>query len=223
MSDVAANLPSSSGPFERAVAAGMSDDLPVPFAELMDPYQTREDLLPWLAAHHSVDLWYDDWPVARKREIIAQYAGVSTIYPGESLPELKGTRVGARRFLEHVEATIVDAIAYPHRPFVGRYPVGRMIIGHPAFRAVYLVGVEVKAPAYAYAVGRHPVGRRAIRRTDFTPVSRARQAVKVAKAEYTEVLLDFSTARVLTAGDAVFAGDGFVAGQYLPRTRLGPN
>ncbi|WP_348640128.1 phage tail protein, partial [Rhizobium sp. FKY42] len=53
MAEVKPLLPSSSGAFEYALAAGMSDDLPVPYAQIMDPYQTPVRFLPWLAAHHS--------------------------------------------------------------------------------------------------------------------------------------------------------------------------
>lgn len=214
--------PDSSGPWEGAVAAGMSDLLPVPYDVLMDPYRCPVEFQPWLAAHYSVDLWYEDWPEARKREVIAQAAGRSKLYPGE-IAELKGTRLGARRYLEHVEGQILDFISHPHRPFTRHYAIGRMLYGHPPFKAVYLIKVTVPAPKLGYCVGRHPVGRRPIRKASLEPLKRASRAVRVAKAPETQILLDFRTARPLRAGDAVPAGDAYRAGQYLSRSRLGPN
>ncbi|MET0170903.1 MAG: phage tail protein I, partial [Agrobacterium vaccinii] len=120
MSDVSVLLPSSSDVFELALASGMSDDLPIPYAEIMDPYRTPVRFLPWLAAHHSVDLWFDDWPDDRKREMIAQCAGVSTIYPASPLAALKGTLAGLKRYLAFVDAEIVDRIAHPSRFTFGR-------------------------------------------------------------------------------------------------------
>ena len=97
MGDVSLVLSGEAKAFERAGAAGLSDDRPVPYEEIMDPYRSPERFLPLLAAHHSVDLWYDDWPTARRREMIAQCAGVSTIYPASPLGSRKGTLVGLKR------------------------------------------------------------------------------------------------------------------------------
>ena len=220
MSNVAVILPSSSGPFERAVAAGMSDDLPVPFAELLDPYQTREDLLPWLAAHHSVDLWYDDWPVERKREIIAQYAGVSTIYPGESLPELKGTHEGVLRYLAFVDATVLDSVSYPARFVLGKSSLSFTPLNHPAFKARWLVRVDLKKPVNTFVIGRSALGLGALRPVDLTPIHRAKEALRVAKASETEYLVSFAWRRMATFGDDIPFGDGLPFGGYVVRNTL---
>lgn len=213
--------PSSAQPWELAIAAGMSDALPVPYAQIMDPYQAPAEWLPWLAAHYSVDLWYDDWSIEHKREVIAQAAGRSVLHDGE-IAALKGTRLGESRYLAWVGGQLVDAVAYPKRAIVGRYPVGRALIGNPPHKARYLVKVSLRAPRLGHCIGRHPLGRRALRQADFTAVTRAIEAVRVAKSDETEIRLDFTTARVLTAGDAVAVGDGLLVGQYLPRNRLGP-
>lgn len=215
-------LPSrSTDEMEYALAAGMSDTLPVDYATLMDPYRTRDDLLDWLAFQHSVDLWFPDWPVARKREAVAQAAGLSVLHSGE-IATLKGTRPGAVRYLALVDAELVHAVTYPRPAFIGRFPAGRTLIGAPPFKARYLVKTRVMAPAGGLLVGQSSVGRRALRAGDFTPVRRAIDAVRVAKATETEIRIDFSNHRVLRAGDAVAAGDGYRAGQYLPRRHLGP-
>lgn len=212
---------SSSDPHEYALAAAMSAELKPDYEGALDPYTAPTEWLPLLAAEHSVDLWYEDWPEERKREVIAQAAGVSKLYPGQ-IADLKTTRPGTIRYLAQVDAEVVDAIAYPHRPFVGRYPVGRYIIDHPALKLIFLIKVTVPAPAMGHAVGRHPVGRRAVRTVDWTPINRASDAIRVAKADFTQVLMDFTNARVITAGAAITAGAGLRAGDYLTRTKLGP-
>ena len=141
MTDVVALLPATpTGPFERAMAAGMSDDLPVPYAQILNPYDTPVIWLPWLAAHHAVDLWFDDWPEARKREMIAQCAGVSTVYPDDPpLGELKGTLKGLKRYLEFVDATIVDRKGRVDADGSGEARHGdREDTGHALFRHVRL-------------------------------------------------------------------------------------
>lgn len=220
MTDLSAILPSSSGPFERAVAAGMSDDLPVPFAELMDPYQTREDLLPWLAAHHSVDLWYDDWPVARKREIIAQYAGVSTIYPGESLPELKGTFEGLKRYLWFVDAEVLARIAYPARFVIGFSALGITPLAHPPFKARYLIKVTLEKPVNAFVIGKSAVGLAALRPPSLEPIKRAKSAALVAKAPEVEYRVSFTHRRRIRFGDRIPFGDDVKFGAFVPRSTL---
>ncbi|WP_319533423.1 phage tail protein I [uncultured Cohaesibacter sp.] len=131
-------LRSNAMPIEKAMAAGMSDDLPVDYATIMDPYQTPAKWLPSLAAHYSVDLWFSDWPEERKREMIAQCAGLSTIYPGEQLAELKGTLEGLKRFLWFVDAEIVDRIAYPCRFVLGR--------SSPSFTPLQFPGLQGAVP-----------------------------------------------------------------------------
>ncbi|WP_306180487.1 phage tail protein I [Rhizobium sp. AN73] len=132
--------------FEKALIAGMTDDLPIPYDVIMDPYRTPARFLPWLAAHHSVDLWYDDWSEERKREMIAQCAGLSTDYPASPLAALKGTLVGLKRYLAFVDADIIDRIAHPARFTFGRAVIGRTPIAHQPFTAHYLVHVTLRAP-----------------------------------------------------------------------------
>lgn len=221
MSDIKALLPSSSGPFERAIAAGMSDDLPVPYAQIMDPYQSPERFLPWLAAHHSVDLWFDDWTIDRKREMIAQCAGVSTVYPDSPpLGELKGTLAGLKRYLEFVDAEIIDRIAHPTRFTMGRGVIGRTPIAHQAFTAHYLVRVVLPRPANAFQIGRSAFGRAALRTVDLEPLRRAKRAMTIAKTPETLYSATFAWRRPITFNDNILIDGSHVFGGFKDRPRL---
>lgn len=220
MSDVAVILPASSGPFERAVAAGMSDDLPVPFAELMDPYTTRVDLLDWLAGHCSVDLWYADWPVERKREIIAHTMGKSTTYPGERLPELKGTEIAAERYLAYVDAEILDKRAYPQVFAVGEYAVDVDPIQFSPFVARFLVKVQIEVDEDAFCIGSSAVGQGAAIGVDREPIERACKALAESKSPETAYTADFADMIPITLDDGIDLDAGHVMGSYRDRERL---
>lgn len=228
MSAVAPLLPPlSTDPYEYATAAGMSDDLPVPFGQIMDPYQTPAAFLPWLAAHHSVDLWFDNWTTARKREIIAQYAGVSTTYPGESLPELKGTHEGALRYLTFVDAEVIDLRSYPARFVMGLSSASFTPIAQPPFRALWLVKVLLEKPFNGLVMGRSALGSwsvppltfgaaafltygeatgAALRDVDIQPILRAKRALDIARAPETEYLVSFAWRRPATFDDPYTEG-----------------
>lgn len=211
---------SSSGPYERALAAGMSDDLPVPFAELMDPYTTRVDLLDWLAGDYSVDLWYSDWPEERKREIIAHTIGKSTTYPGERLPELKGTEVAAERYLAYVDAEIIDKRAYPQRFAIGEIAAGYHPVQFKPFVARYLVKVQLAEPVNAICVGQSAVGSACVSGIDRTPINRACEAITVSKAPETAYTVDFAHLIPITLDDVFDLEGGHIFGSYRPRLEL---
>jgi P2-related tail formation protein len=218
MSDVNSILPSNSEVFEKALAAGMSDELQVPFAELLNPYTTRADMLVWLGASVGLDLWFDDWPLSRRREAVAQAMGVSVLLEGE-IAAFKTTRTGAVRYLALVDGSIVDAVAYPAPAFADDAFCDAAIIDHPPFLATYLVGIDVFDEDGDYA-------DQSFESESFAgdvitePYDRCLKALRVAKANHTEVLVDFTTYRVITAGDGLLAGDGYNAGQYIARTKL---
>ncbi len=220
MTDASAHLPGNSGPFERAAAWGMSDELPIPYAEIMDPYRTPARFLPWLAAHHSVDLWFDDWPDARKREMIAQCAGVSTLYPASPLAALKGTLAGLRRYLAFVDAEIVDRIAHPDRFTMGRAMIGRTPIAHQPFTAHYLVRVTLVAPRNRFQIGRSACGRSAMTAVDLEPIRRAQRAMTTAKVPETLYSATFAWRRGITFNDNISIDGGSAFGGYLDRQRL---
>jgi phage tail P2-like protein len=220
VNDVKALLPSSSGSFERAIAAGMSDTLPVPLDVVMDPYETPVAFLPWLAAHHSVDLWFEDWPVARKREMVAQCAGVSTAYPASPLSALKGTFEGLKRYLEFVDAEIVDRIAYPSRFTLGRAVLGRTPVGHQPFVAHYLVRVLLQAHGNRFQIGRSAFGRSALTLVDQERLRRAKLAMAISKFAETQYTVTFAWRRGITFQDNLPIDGSHVFGGFIDRTRL---
>ncbi|MDG3580420.1 phage tail protein I [Rhizobium sp. YJ-22] len=212
--------PSSTQAWEYAIAAGMSDELPVPYAQLMDPYETPAQWLPWLAGHYAVDLWYEDWPEARKREIIAQYAGVSVVYPGEALPELKGSHIGVLRYLSFVDADVIDFISYPARFVMGLSAPSFTPVGHPPFKARYLVKVMLDKPVNAFVLGLSALGHGAVRNVDLTPVRRVKEAMRIAKAPSTEYLVTAAWRRQITFADEILIADGRPIGGFIDRTHI---
>lgn len=206
--------------FEKALIAAMTDDLPVPYDVIMDPYRTPARFLPWLAAHHSVDLWYDDWSEERKREMIAQCAGLSTDYPASPLAALKGTLVGLKRYLAFVDADIIDRIAHPARFTFGRAVIGRTPIAHQPFTAHYLVHVTLRAPKNHFQIGRSAFGRAALTSVDLEPIRRARRAMVTAKTPDTLYTVTFAWRRPITLQDAVMIDGGTSPGGYRQRQYL---
>lgn len=204
-------LPANAQPFERASAAGLADNLPVPLRQILDPATSPAPFLPFLAAHASVDLWYGDWSDARKRLMIA-----SAI----SLASQKGTRAAAAAFLPFVDGVLVDALRYPARPFAGRAFADRAVADAPPWKARYLVRVPSVLPTEAAVAGRAFAGRSFARRLDLEPIRRAIAALRVAKSDAAEIRVDFQNWRPLRAGDAVPAGGGYRAGQHLQRSKL---
>lgn len=220
MSDVKPLLSSEVGPFEKALAAGMSDEIDVPYAIIMDPYRTPGRFIPWLAAHHSVDLWFDDWSEERKREMIAQCAGVSTLYPASPLGALKGTLAGLKRYLAFVDAEIVDRIAHPNRFTFGRAVIGRTPIAHQPFVAHYLIRVTLTAPKNRFQVGRSAFGRAAMTAINLEPIRRAKRAMATAKTPETLYSVSFAWRRGITFNDNIFIDGSHAIGGYMDRKRL---
>lgn len=221
MSNVATLLdPNSTDEIEYALAAGMSDDLPIPYAEIMDPYRTPARFLTWLAAHHSVDLWFDDWPDDRKREMIAQCAGVSTLYPASPLAALKGTLVGLKRYLTFVDAEIIDRVAHPSRFTFGRAVIGLTPIAHKAFVAHYLVKLKLTAPKNRWQIGRSAFRRSAITSVDLEPIRRAMRAMTTAKTPETLYSVSFAWRRGITFNDNITIDGSSAFGGYRDRQRL---
>lgn len=195
----------------RALAAGMSDDLPVPIREAVDPAATPAALLPWLAVHDGVRLWFSDWSEEKKRRVVAE--GLVAAFE-------VGTRAGAIRFLGYVDATLVDAVAYPARWIMGRAIIGRTPIGHPPFLARYLVKVETSIPKSTFVMGRSFLGRCYFRKPDRTPFDRCLAALRAAKAPETEIRVDFAHRRRLTLGDAPRLDGSHKLGDFVDRTKL---
>lgn len=211
MTGVAALLPTNTQPFERALAAAMSDSLPVPLAEALDPARTPAALLPWLAVHEGVQLWFSDWTDERKRHVIGDWPLAAWTI---------GTRAGAHRMLSYVDGTLVDAIAYPARFVVGRAVMGRTPIGHPPHLARYLVRVRTYAPPRGFTMRRGVLGRRHIREPDREPLRRCLAALRIAKGPETEYRVDFGHWRRLSIADAPPLDAGFRLDQFVVRSKL---
>lgn len=220
MTEVMPLLPSSSGLFERALAAGMSDDLPIPFAEALDPYTAPVETLPWLAGHYSLDLWLDEWPEARKREAIAQAAGRSTLFPGFELGALKTTRAAAARFLWLVDTVIVHKVSHPARYPVGLIAAGPTPINHPPFVARYLLKLDLPARAHAVCVGRTAIGRAAVRTLNRRPLQNAKRALTISKDPATEYSVTFAHRVPRALSDGYDFGAGHVLGAFKDRIKL---
>lgn len=208
---VTAALPPGALPFERALAAGFGDTLEVPYRRIMDPAQAPAAFLPFLAGHRSVDLWFDDWSEARRRAVVS--AALTDA-------RLKGTRSGSIRFLGYVDATLVDAVAYPARFVAGRARLGRTPIGHPAFLARYLVRVATETPPRAFVAGRAVLGRARCKTPDRTPIERCLIALRAAKAPESEIRVDFAHHRRLALRDAPLLDGSHRLGDFVARTKL---
>lgn len=204
-------LPTNSTPTEKALADVMSADIPLPLRDIVNAATTPVGWLPPLAGHESVDLWFEDWPVTRKRLMVEM---------ATQLAALKGTRPASAAFLAFVDGVLLDKISYP-RPFImGRSPVGRTPIGHPAFVARHLIKVETHKPARSLVVGRRIIGRAVLRTPSRERIRRCLEALKVAKVPETEFRADFAHMRQIRLSDGVPLDGTYRLGQYLDRIRL---
>ncbi len=204
-------LPGNSTAWERAVGEAMSDRLPVPYREIMDPLQTPAAWLPFLAAHRSVDLWYSDWSLERKRQMVANAV---------RLARLKGTRQGTIEFLAYVDAELLDVISYPTRFVLGRAVLGRTPIGHKPFVARHLVRVRTYTAPGSLVLGRSVLGRNTLRTSDRTPLNRAMNAMTIAKSPDTQYRVDFAHKRPIQFSDEITFESGPSFSGYVDRALL---
>lgn len=201
-------LPTNATAFERAVADAMQDVLPVPIRELLDPAQTSAAFIPFLAAHESVDLWFDDWSLPRKRAMVASALGLAA---------LKGTRRGCREFLTYVDASLLSTVAHPRRFIAGRSAVGVHPLQFPTFRARYLIKVVLKRHLRACVAGRGAAGRHAVVPVSLESIRRARIAATVSKGPGTQYIATFAHRRRPSFDEMAF-GAGFEA--FIDRKSL---
>ncbi|WP_246726779.1 phage tail protein I [Antarcticirhabdus aurantiaca] len=185
-------VPEESGLVALALAFAMSDELPVPIRQIMDPATTPAAFLPFLAAHRSVDLWFDDWPEARKRLMVAEAV---------KLAALKGTRAAAAAFLPFVDAEILDRISYPQRFVLGFGALGVTPIDHKPFTTHFLIKVPLRAPVAPIVLGQTGLGDGALQEVDLDPIRRVNRALVVSKSPETLLSADFAHRRPLTFGD----------------------
>ena len=66
-------VPKSSGEIALAldrVINQLLTQIGIDISNSLDPERCRTDLLPWLAYHRGVDVWFSDWSVSQKRAVI---------------------------------------------------------------------------------------------------------------------------------------------------------
>ncbi len=211
MSTAADLLPDNARPFEQALAQAMTDTLPVPVAETLNPTTAPVRFLPWLAVHDGVRLWYSDWSEARRRQVIAEAPRAAW---------LVGTRPGAVTYLAYVDGQLVDAVAYPARFVLGRARIGRTPIGHPPWLARYLVRVRTVRPSHALVAGRTVLGRARLKTPSREPRRRCLAALVAAKSPETEYRVDFGHARELLLADGPALDGSLHLGAYVARRKL---
>lgn len=205
-------LPNDEGPIQNGIAFSASDELPVPIAQILDPFATPARFLPWLAAHNGVRLWWSDWPEERKRRIIDDWP---------RLASLIGTRAAAVAFLAYVDAEVVAKRSYPARFPVGRMAAGRSTpIRHPAHTAQFLIKVRLRAHPRAICVGRTAVGRGAVLGVDREPLRRARAALVASKAPGSEYSASFAHRSPITVDDGFDLDAGLAFGDFMDRASL---
>lgn len=204
-------LPGNRQSWEIACAAAMTDELPVPIAAALDPATAPVDLLPFLAVHDGVRLWFSDWPEARRRLVVAE----ALVAAWEV-----GLRSGSIRFLGYVDAALLDVVAYPARFVMGRAVLGRTPIGHPPHLARYLVRVVTHAPPRSAVMGRAVLGRARMKTPNREPFRRCLVALRAAKAPETEYRVDFAHRRPLRLSDAPPLDGSTHLGAFVARNKL---
>lgn len=213
MNAVAELLPANSDVFELALAEAMSDALDVPYADIMDPAKTPAEFLPFLAAHKSVDLWYSDWPEARKRQMVAE---------AEELASLVGTVAAAPRFLSFVDTIIIHKVGHPARHPVGQIAAGITPVNHQPFVARYLLKTDLVVKPFSSRVGQSVVGKKrdAVRTIDREPLNRAKKAITLSKIDGTAYSVTFAHRELVTLDDGFDLDTDFRLGKYKDRIRL---
>lgn len=108
-------LPNNATTYERAMAAQVERllALDVPIADLWNPQKCPVDLLPYLAWALSVDIWKTDWPEFKKRAVIAEAV---------KLHRLKGTETALRRYVDQVDAKVLQVVTPPQDFFAAADP-----------------------------------------------------------------------------------------------------
>lgn len=213
MSAIKGLLPENSDTYETALAEAADHTLPVPYADILNPELTPTEWLPLLAAHESVDLWFEDWTDERKREMIADSLALS---------KLIGTRAAAQRFLDYVDTEIIHKVSYPQKFPVGRIAVRLTPVFSPEFVARFLLKVTLYSRKNAVCTTRTAVGKAHVKPIDKTPMERAKLALVLSKASDTEYSVNFAHRLPITLDDidSIDLDAGYVLGAYKDRIRL---
>ena len=105
-------LPPNAEPLEQALSTTTArlDAIAVPISDLWDPWTCPEPHLPWLANALGVDIWRDEWPIERKREVVSRAL---------ILKSLKGRPAGYREYVSYADGEVVDMVRPPADFFWG--------------------------------------------------------------------------------------------------------
>ena len=104
-------LPLNRTKWEGALSQNSADRRPLPWeliSRVWNPWTCPEDALPYLANGLGIDLWFDEWPIERKRLMCAS---------AFNLARLKGRVEGIRRHLPFVDARLLRAETPPGKTF----------------------------------------------------------------------------------------------------------
>jgi len=185
-------LPDNAQTFEKGLAAGFDDTLPVAIREALDPDTAPVALLDHLAALEGVPLWFGQWSEARKRQMLKEAL---------RLGMMRGTLEGLDRLLAYVDAQIIIRRAWPLRWFAGSAYAGVTPFGGEPFRGRYTVKVALeKKPGALFAnLGHADVDF--AHSTDLGPIRRSMTAMRAAKTPETEYLVAFDWRRRARFGD----------------------
>ncbi|PZU95571.1 MAG: phage tail protein I [Chelatococcus sp.] len=201
-------LPGNAGTFEKAAVDAAEEALDIPLRQMVAPDTTLLTVLPFLAVHDGVKLWFPDWEEARKRAIVGEWA---------ELADLIGTRQGLRRMLAYVDAQLISSVAHPRRFVAGRSAVGIQPLQFPAFAARYLIKVRLHRHIRSAIAGRFVAGKHALVRVNLEPIRRAKIAAMTAKSPATQYVATFAYRRRPTFDEMEF-GMAFEA--FIDRTSL---
>ena len=204
-------LPNNATKFERALMRVLSDEIETDIRSVVDPDRTPLDFLPFLAGHESVDLWYEDWPIERKRLMVKKAL---------ELANLKGTRAAIDAYLPFVDAEVVHRVRYPKRFVIGRSALGLQPINHKPFTTHLLVKVPLKRPVNAFVIGRAAIGIAGLRTLDREPIRRVHRAIVVSKSPETLISVNTGHRRPVTVEDGFPIDGSFRLGGYINRERL---
>lgn len=98
--------------YERTLASQVDRllELDIPIRKLWNPWTCPENLLPYLAWALSVDLWESDWPVTKRRSVVANAIKHHRI---------KGTLKGTETYLDLMDSQVLKAQLPPSKLFSG--------------------------------------------------------------------------------------------------------
>lgn len=200
-------LPETADFYERATMEGAEAVLPVPLRQLVDPTATTPAFLPFVAVHNGVQLWFDDWSEARRRQMAADW----------ELADLVGTRIGLRRHLAYVDSQLISSVAHPRRFVAGLSAVGVQPLQFPIFTARYLIKVGLRRHIRSCVASRSALGKHALVPVNLEPIRRAKIAATVSKGPGTQYTATFAHRRRPRFDEMQF-GMGF--DEFIDRTSL---